>query len=68
MSAAAPASSSRITVPDFVKAKSKGQKLAVVTAYDFLWAGLMDAAGVDAILVGDSLGRASTPRSPPATG
>ena len=47
---------SRITVPDFVKAKAKGQKLAVVTAYDFLWASILDAAGVDALLVGDSLG------------
>ncbi|QDT53565.1 3-methyl-2-oxobutanoate hydroxymethyltransferase [Caulifigura coniformis] len=56
MSAASPATTSRVTVPDFVKAKSQGRKLAVVTAYDFLWAGLMDAAGVDAVLVGDSLG------------
>lgn len=53
---AVPAPTSRITVPDFMKAKAQGRKLAVVTAYDFLWAGLMDAAGVDAILVGDSLG------------
>jgi 3-methyl-2-oxobutanoate hydroxymethyltransferase len=30
--------------------------LSVLTAYDYLWAGLLDAAGVDAILVGDSLG------------
>ncbi len=53
---AASSPTSRITVPDFVKAKSQGRKLAVATAYDFLWAGLLDAAGVDAILVGDSLG------------
>jgi len=53
---AASVPTSRITVPDFVKAKSQGRKLAVVTAYDFLWAGILDAAGVDAILVGDSLG------------
>jgi 3-methyl-2-oxobutanoate hydroxymethyltransferase len=52
----APAPASRVTVPDFVKAKSKGRKPAVVTAYDFLWAGILDAAGVDALLVGDSLG------------
>jgi 3-methyl-2-oxobutanoate hydroxymethyltransferase len=55
MSAAA-AAPSRITVPDFVKAKSQGRKLAVVTAYDYLWASLIDAAGVDAMLVGDTLG------------
>ncbi|MBI1345404.1 3-methyl-2-oxobutanoate hydroxymethyltransferase [bacterium] len=55
----------RVTVPKFMAAKAQGRKLAVVTAYDWLWAGICDAAGVDAILVGDSLamvvqGRSST--------
>ncbi len=45
-----------MTVPSFVKAKSEGRKLSMLTAYDFTWAGLFDAAGVDSILVGDSLG------------
>jgi 3-methyl-2-oxobutanoate hydroxymethyltransferase len=45
-----------ISVPKFMAAKGQGRKLAVVTAYDYLWAGICDAAGVDAILVGDSLG------------
>lgn len=45
----------RVTVPKFAAAKSQGRKLAVVTAYDWLWAGICDAAEVDAILVGDSL-------------
>lgn len=45
-----------MTVPRFVEAKAAGRKLAMLTAYDFLWAGLMDRAGVDAILVGDSMG------------
>lgn len=45
-----------MTVPNFVKAKSEGRKLTMLTAYDFTWAGLFDAAGVDSILVGDSLG------------
>ena len=45
-----------MTVPRFVDAKRQGRKLSVLTAYDYLWAGLLDAAGVDAILVGDSLG------------
>ena len=45
-----------MTVPRFVEAKRDGRRLAVLTAYDFLWAGLLDAAGVDAVLVGDSLG------------
>jgi len=45
-----------MTVPDFIAAKAKGKKLAVLTAYDTLWASLMDEAGIDAILVGDSMG------------
>lgn len=45
-----------MTVPRFVAAKQRKEKLAVLTAYDYLWAGVLDAAGVDAILVGDSLG------------
>lgn len=45
-----------MTVPRFVQAKQQGRKLAVLTAYDFLWGALLDAAGVDAILVGDTVG------------
>lgn len=45
-----------MTVPEFVKAKAAGRKLSVLTAYDALWARIFDEAGVDAILVGDSLG------------
>lgn len=46
----------RITVPEFVRRKGSPQKLAVVTAYDYVWASLLEAAGVDAMLVGDTLG------------
>lgn len=49
-------SAAPVTVPKFVAAKKKGEKLTMLTAYDFLWAGLFDEAGVDSILVGDSLG------------
>ena len=45
-----------MTVPKFVRAKANGHKLAMLTAYDHLWAGLLDSAGVDGILIGDSLG------------
>jgi 3-methyl-2-oxobutanoate hydroxymethyltransferase len=55
-SAAKSASERPVTVPRFVEAKSQGRKLTVLTAYDHLWAELIDAAGADAILVGDSLG------------
>jgi 3-methyl-2-oxobutanoate hydroxymethyltransferase len=45
-----------VTVPDFLSARSRGARLAVVTAYDYTTARLVDAAGVDSVLVGDSLG------------
>ena len=45
-----------VTVPDFRAARARGAKLAVVTAYDYTSARLCDEAGVDCILVGDSLG------------
>ena len=45
----------KITVPVFRDLAARGQKLTMLTAYDYLWAGIMDEAGVDSILVGDSL-------------
>jgi len=45
-----------MTVPRFVAAKSSGRRLAMLTAYDALWARIFDEAGVDSILVGDTLG------------
>jgi 3-methyl-2-oxobutanoate hydroxymethyltransferase len=45
-----------VTVPDFVAAKARGQRLTMLTAYDYTMARLLDAAGVDCLLVGDSLG------------
>jgi 3-methyl-2-oxobutanoate hydroxymethyltransferase len=46
----------RVTIRDFLTRKGGGEPLAVVTAYDALFARLVDEAGVDAVLVGDSLG------------
>ncbi len=46
--------SQSMTVPRFRALKGK-TKIAMVTAYDFPTARLVDQAGVDAILVGDSL-------------
>jgi 3-methyl-2-oxobutanoate hydroxymethyltransferase len=45
-----------LTVRDFATKKAKGDKLVMVTAYDALFGRLVDEAGVDAVLVGDSLG------------
>jgi len=46
----------KITVRDLARSKAEGKKLVVVTAYDWAMTRLADNAGVDAILVGDSLG------------
>ncbi|MEN6450280.1 MAG: 3-methyl-2-oxobutanoate hydroxymethyltransferase [Thermoguttaceae bacterium] len=45
----------QITVPQFAAMKAAGRKITVVTAYDYAMAQLVDAAGVEGILVGDSL-------------
>jgi 3-methyl-2-oxobutanoate hydroxymethyltransferase len=45
-----------VTVPDFLAAKARGVRLTMLTAYDYTMARLLDAAGVDGVLVGDSLG------------
>lgn len=45
----------RLTVPQFVALKSQGRKISILTAYDYPMAALLDAAGIEAILVGDSM-------------
>ena len=47
---------SRYTVLDLHKKKADNDKIVMVTAYDYTMARLVDAAGVDMVLVGDSLG------------
>lgn len=55
--ASGPSSEPRLmTVPEFAAAKARGNRLTMLTAYDYTMARLLDAAGVDALLVGDSLG------------
>ena len=46
----------RVTTADFRRMKQEGQPIAMLTAYDYPTAMLVDASGIDAILVGDSLG------------
>jgi 3-methyl-2-oxobutanoate hydroxymethyltransferase len=47
---------SKITIQDFFKKKAEGAKITMLTAYDYPFAKLVDEAGIDAVLVGDSLG------------
>jgi 3-methyl-2-oxobutanoate hydroxymethyltransferase len=46
----------KITIPDFIRMKEEKNLITVLTAYDYPFARLVDNGGVDAILVGDSLG------------
>ena len=45
-----------VRIPDLLEMKQRGEKITVLTAYDATMARLVDCAGLDAILVGDSLG------------
>lgn len=51
-----PAERTRITVPKLMAYKGTGHKISMLTAYDFPTAELLDQAGVDSILIGDTLG------------
>lgn len=46
----------RVTIPQLQERARSGEKLAMLTCYDASFAGLCEAAGVDILLVGDSLG------------
>lgn len=45
----------RLTVPGLIEKKQQGQKITMLTAYDHTMATLLDASGVDTLLVGDSM-------------
>jgi 3-methyl-2-oxobutanoate hydroxymethyltransferase len=46
----------KLAIPELRESKRRGQKLSMLTAYDYPTARIVDQAGVDMILVGDSLG------------
>jgi len=56
MNDTANAPESRVTLPVLQAKKARGEKIVALTAYDFPTAQILDEAGVDLILVGDSLG------------
>ncbi len=45
-----------MTVPRFMAAKSSGRKLTMLTAYEYMFAEIFDEAGIDSLLVGDTMG------------
>ena len=47
-------SEEKVTVKSFIKFKERGEKIAILTAYDFFTARILDQIGIDSILVGDS--------------
>jgi len=46
----------KVTVPEIMNMKQEGEKITALTAYDYSFARILDQAGVDILLVGDSLG------------
>lgn len=46
----------KVTAPGLVEMKSRGEKISVLTAYDYATGRLIDESGIDVALVGDSLG------------
>jgi 3-methyl-2-oxobutanoate hydroxymethyltransferase len=53
---AAAAREHRVTIPSLRSARRRGDKISMLTAYDFTFARIFDVAGIDVLLVGDSLG------------
>jgi 3-methyl-2-oxobutanoate hydroxymethyltransferase len=52
----APSARKPVSLPRLQEMRTRGEKIAMLTSYDATFAAVADAAGIDAILVGDSLG------------
>jgi 3-methyl-2-oxobutanoate hydroxymethyltransferase len=46
----------KVTVPEIIKMKERGQRITALTAYDYTFSRILDEAELDILLVGDSLG------------
>ena len=51
-----PATRKPVSLPRLLEMRARGEKIAMLTAYDATFAAVADAAGIDCILIGDSLG------------
>jgi 3-methyl-2-oxobutanoate hydroxymethyltransferase len=49
--------SKKVRASDLTLMKTRGQRIVMLTAYDATMAGIFDKAGIDVLLVGDSLGQ-----------
>ena len=49
-------SKDKVRITDLAMMKAEGRPIAMLTAYDFPFARIFDQAGIDVLLVGDSLG------------
>jgi len=47
----------KVRAPDLTSMKASGERIVMLTAYDATMARLLDRAGIDVLLVGDSLGQ-----------
>jgi hypothetical protein len=64
-SSSANAARAAVTLPKLREMRARGEKIAMLTCYDATFAQVLDEAGVDTLLVGDSPGRNRRPGSSP---